>query len=135
MIRYFYFGCINDVGHYLIDLNGTQLRYVEAAIPWDCIDSVLCPGMIKWREHWIEASNGPGQVEGLASLHHKDGWTALSFWDRSVDDRYGSNSNFFINVELDWDDMIEECKATWPNIWKRFKFEIKQYIPMEELHR
>ena len=117
-VKAYYFGCVGDAGHYLHD---THLRHVRGGrdstlLPWDRIDGKLAP-------------QGPRQVEGQAVLHHKDGWTALSFWDRSVDSRGGSNSNFFFNDTLTFEVALLVAQERFPKVWERFTFDVARYDP------
>ena len=94
----------------------------------------VCP----WKDHEIDAALQPHRKgcdkhaycgcgslpEGQALVHHKDGWTALSFWDRSVDKRGGCNSNFFFEGTFDFAQMIELAKANFPTVWSRYTFQI-----------
>lgn len=106
-MKVYYFGCWSDPGHHLVNQNGNYVDHTQ--IPWQKFDNVLCPDNRK---------------EGTAKLHHKDGWTALAFWDYSVDQRSGSNSVFFVEALLSFETMLELSKALYPGIWKRIDFEV-----------
>ena len=59
--------------------NGYKMTKTDAiGVPW----SYRGDGIE--RERWFY--RGP-QTQGEALLYHKQGWTAISFWDRSVDER------------------------------------------------
>jgi hypothetical protein len=116
----YYFGCWGNAGHYLFDPDRRSTRYTDKMVPWEQIDSVLCYG------HRGPYQNGP-QVQGLALLHHRDGWTALSFWDRTVDKRGGSNSNFFVEGTLSFDEIVLVAKERFPSIWERFTFKVELF--------
>jgi hypothetical protein len=64
------------------------------------------------------------EVQGEALLHHAKGWTALAFWDRSVDSRPGSNAVFFADAYRGFDAMLADAREHWPTIFARFGFEI-----------
>lgn len=109
--RVLYFGCIGGAGHYLHDdRTRRHFRRDAQGQPWDAIDGSLCPP-------------GP-QLEGRALVHHRDGWTALAFWDRSVDHRGNSNSAFFIDATVDFPDALQAAKDAWPEVFARFTFEV-----------
>jgi len=121
-MKVFYFGCYKDHGHFMraSDANG-KLRYSTEEHefvdknPWGYeIDSGLCPKTIGY------------ETEGLSSIHQKDGWTVLSFWDRSIDSRHKSNSNFLAEGTFDFAEMLKISKEHFPEVFQRFKFEIKQ---------
>lgn len=52
--------------------------------------------------------------------------TALSFWDRTVDRRGNSSSNFFFDSHLNFDDALADAREHWPHIFERFTFEVNQ---------
>ena len=70
-----------------------------------------------------------GSLEGQAVINYKDGWTALSFWDRSIDSRPGSNSNFLAEGIFNFDEMIKLTQEKFPSVWNRFKFPIVEIKP------
>jgi hypothetical protein len=119
----YYFGCVDVAGHYMHAAKAPRSleeRRAEHDVlysnPWGTeVDSGLCP-------------SGP-EIEGRALLHHKDGWTALSFWDRSVDSRGKCNSNFLAKGTFDFEKMLELARENFPHVMKRFKFEIVQAQP------
>lgn len=113
--KMYYFGCVGQPGHFMHRPGGR--RDWDADTPWGRTpDGTLCPA-------------GGKQVEGVALIHHKDGWTALSFWDRSVDQRGGCNSNFFVAAELSFDEMVAQAKERFPQVWHRFNFDV---VPVAE---
>ena len=111
----YYFGCWGDSGHFMFNRDGeTAERNARAILPppLRVPDATLTP-------------KGP-QIQGVALLHHVEGWTAISFWDRSVDSRPGSNSTFILRGTLTWDEVIEQSRAAFPSVWARFKFEVRR---------
>jgi hypothetical protein len=123
----YYFGCLRGVGHYLHD---------PAAAGWRGYKAERNPD--GWPEAW--RSYYPGavlddaalmfgpckdQTEGVPVLHHVEGWTALAFWDRSVDKRGGSKSVFVTRGTLDCPAMIEAARAAWPQVWARYAFAVE----------
>jgi hypothetical protein len=95
-----------------------KYRFGKSPVPWDAdlLDNKLCP-------------SHSASPEGVAQLHHKDGWTALAFWDRSVDSRPGSHSTFFTEGTHDFTAMVEICKRDFPEVWARYPFEITEWVP------
>lgn len=108
----YYFGCIGDAGHYMHGPRGERReRQIFDRNPWGHgVDGGLC-------------APGP-QVQGRALLHHKDHWTALAFWDRSVDDRSGSNSVFLAEGDFDFGHMLQLAHEHFPQVFARFTFEV-----------
>lgn len=112
-MKIYYFGCIGGPGHYMFKPNGsTDWKFVDSN-PWKFqVDSRLCPA-------------GP-EAEGRALIHHKDGWTALSFWDRSVDKRGKCNSNFLAEGTFTFDEMWYFAQQYFPHVTRRFNFEVRE---------
>jgi len=120
----YYFGCWSLSGHGMYHAGGRPVRDGEHATPWGYrdLDCGLCPGINHRHKAW---QTPEVQIEGQANLTKKDGWTALSFWDRSTDHRMNSNSNFVAMGDFTFDEMIKLAKQYFPEIMGRFKFEIK----------
>lgn len=118
-MRVYYFGCWNQVGHYLKDHEGKNI--FDNDLPWERIDGVLCP------DDTIK--------QGVVKIHHKNGWTAAAFWDYSIDSRLGSNSVLFAEDLLDITDVISEFKETFPQIYDRFDFDLVEWLSPEERPR
>lgn len=118
-MRAFYFGCVGSSGHHF-HATGARQRlwprgkgYTEAfGIPWPQLDGPLAP-------------DNPNEVEGLALLHYKDGWTALSFADRSIDHRGGSHSTFIFEASLNFEAAVEAAETHFPEVVARYGFAIK----------
>jgi hypothetical protein len=128
-VRSYYFGCHGIVGHAFwtsdqrpasgkavgVNLHGPGPR---TTVPWGWdIDGELAP-------------DDPDQVEGRATVTHLDGWTAVSFWDRSVDTRKGSNSAFVFNRVLDFESAIEKSRESFPWVFDRLGFEVTEADPV-----
>jgi len=78
-MRLFYFGVWtgSDAGHYLYKPSGhLAARDEHRALPfgWHLLDGALLP------------QNGP-EIEGVIHRSVINGWTVLTFWDRSGDQR------------------------------------------------
>lgn len=109
-----YFGCIGEAGHYLWNHRGRQTTDWASIQPWgEEVDGGLAP-------------QDNGERQGEALLHHKGGWTAIAFWDRSVDSRPGSNSAFLVDREVGFDVAVTLAKTNFPAVWARFGFEVRQ---------
>jgi hypothetical protein len=52
-------------------------------------------------------------------------YNVISFWDNSVDSRPGSHSTFLILGDRSFNDALAECRKAFPEVFARFKFEIK----------
>jgi hypothetical protein len=112
----FYFGCVETTGHYWW-APGPEPCKRPALCPWVLIDLAALPLP---RDH-----RDADQNEGDGYIRRKDGWTLLGFWDRSVDDRFGSNSVFVVEEDLSANEMMAQARETFPSIWARFPFEVR----------
>lgn len=129
--RMFYFGPWDQTGHYFFAENGYSVQ--EERIPGFPfghygnripVDGCLQPGCRKDADgHWNHRGNP--EVQGEAALHHISGWTALSFWDRTVDTRYACNSTYFAEGTFSFEQMVEMAKARFSVRWNRMKFEVR----------
>ncbi len=106
-MRVYYFGCLGDKGHYYFKSGSDRYCDPPEEFPW--------PG--------YEGDGGlqphPGYKQGAAKLHHKDGWTALAWWDMTVDTRPASCSVLFVDAELDLGDMLLALLEHFPSVHKR----------------
>jgi hypothetical protein len=128
-IEAYYFGCQRQAGHHWWRPNRTGTAHDVAKIVGprvrDHIDGGFCPGAIKGNA-WDRTRP---EVEGEAALHHVDGWTVFSFWDRSVDERGACNSNFVARGTHAYPIMCAIAEAQFLDVWKRFKFEVRLVEP------
>lgn len=128
----YFFGCINGrSGHYLWRPSGVRYESIrhQGVLPWTDIDAALCPGKRPLRsrlyavvDNYVE--NGE-QVEGWAALHHRDGWTALAWWDRSVDPRYGSNAALFAPGNLTADQVLAVGREHFAGFLDRMTYQVR----------
>lgn len=115
-VECFYFGWREGGGHFLHDVRGHTVWDGRPGwiIPWQHVDGTLLrpPGA----KHW---ENPMPQVEGAAQLHHKDGWTAVAFWDRSGDQRHASNTAFFVKGLWGFEQVMEVARLRFPAVMRR----------------
>ena len=111
----YYFGCWQGAGHDLHTVTGSRISMYAVPADFPCAVTTLDGGFLPPRLP---------QVEGQGILVHLNGWTILSFWDRSVDTRPGSCSTFVLRG-------LHTCAETWalaqegfPDVWERFAFPI-----------
>jgi hypothetical protein len=129
--RMFYFGPWDGAGHYLHDERGYTAWKDERTIPWTPgeLDGKLqphFPGCAKKRPgaYPDRYCGCPSGQEGPALLHHRDGWTALAFWDRSVDTRGACNSVYIAHGDFSFEQMVEMAKARFAFRWNKMKFDV-----------
>jgi len=125
--RMFYFGPWDRAGHFLHDERGNSvLGEQRSGFPWDestsshGVDCQLQPGCYLRDGRWKHGA----EIEGQALIHHKDGWTALSFWDRSVDTRGACNSTYFAEGTFTFDEMVAMAKERFSFRWNKMNFEV-----------
>lgn len=112
-MKVFYFGCVGEYGHYMFEPPGVKRDAFTHTNPWGTkVDGGLCP------------TGGSTQEQGRALVHHKDGWTAMAFWDRSVDHRPGSCSVFLAQGTHAFEEMLRIANESFPKVTARYEFSI-----------
>ena len=103
-IEVLYFGCLREAGHYLHSKPYRRLNY--EGTPWGV---------------WLDTGLLPKgeQYDGQVFSAKKDGWTAIAFWDRSVDTRPGSNSAFLVQADIPTDELMRLAREQWPEVFSR----------------
>lgn len=114
MSAWFYFGCgqSGGAGHYLFPERGEIKDYKDPLIRRleNTFDGKLAPNP----DH--ENNLYMARVMRIPEL----GYTSLSWWDRSVDKRGGSNSIVFApSIDIGRDELLEEAKKKFPWVFKR----------------
>ncbi len=112
-----YFGCVERIGHY-------------------CYAADLGRATWRGRREWVNRLDGllpplDTTVQGVATLAYIHGFSILAFWDRSVDNRPGSNSVFLIPGRWSFEETLERARVTFPKIFDRFQFEITKHSTVE----
>ncbi len=112
-----YYGCWDEPGHFMFTESGYKVSYKEQdrCTPWKVDD--LDTGA-KLQSVHIQ------QREGKALLHHKDGWTVLSFWDRSIDTRFGSHSNYIAKGAFTFEQMVAMANIRFLSRWSKMQFPV-----------
>lgn len=124
----YWFGCPSGFrGHGMTKVGASgDPDGFERRNPWGSkIDGGLCPGAGRpaparggMESHLV------AQVEGEGLWHFKDGWSAIAFWDRSVDSRGNSNSVFIVRGSWSFKEVVEIAKRAFPDVWARFDFKV-----------
>lgn len=119
MLPVLYFGCIGaGRGHNLFKSENGHPRYQHFySTPWGRdIDTGLCP------------KPEPKQPDGVLCYRVKDGWSAIAFWDRSGDQRPGSNTVFLVNAFVPALELLELARRQWPDVFKRENFPLNNRL-------
>ena len=128
-----YFGPLKESGHFMFHEDGWQVPYskVNTICPWKDseIDGLLQPGRPDPGDRLERRTRS--KVEGEAALHHKNGWTALAFWDCTIDTRPGSCSTYITEGTLSFEEMVALAKARFPERWNKMQFEVKLFEVIE----
>jgi hypothetical protein len=107
----YYWGCWEQAGHHLWSRHPGQPPHAALprwlAQPWR---TRLDAGLL--------AAIEPGPPVQLVYAQ-LDGWTAIAWWDRTVDDRPGSNSAFLAPELLSEDEILARAQVDWPEIFVR----------------
>lgn len=122
----FYFGTYRQPGHELWapgTFDPVRVPYYRAGSKPPPF--VVASRRIPWGKTPDGTLNPKREIEGEALLHHKDGWTAIAFANRTDDTRPGSNSVFIFEGELTFDGAIEAARKHFPQVVERFNFEIR----------
>ncbi len=105
----YYFGCIKQHGHYLWNKNEGSVSPYN--FPIKKLDGGFLP---------------KNSAEGVVYLTSLAEWTIINFADFSVDERPGSHSLFLLKGTLSYEEAIEKAKKAFPQIFQRFKFELRK---------
>ncbi len=113
-MKCFYFGVSPgpNFGHYLHPVSGSRSE-AEKSLPFKVhvLDSALLPPNLPQRE-------------GVVYRSYINGYTILSFWDRSGDSRPGSNSSFIIEGIIGAVEGLDVARNRFPDVFNRIKFEL-----------
>ena len=128
-MKMYYFGPWDRPGHYLHDEHGYSRGRAEGAMPWTLgqMDGDLQPhfaNCAKTPTYPDRHCNCPCGKEGPALIHHKDGWTALAFWDRSVDKRGACCSVYLAEGAFDFDQMVALARTRFAVRWNKMSFQV-----------
>ena len=116
----YYFGCAGPdrIGHHWY-APGLIYVYRDSRPPVD-VDGTLAP--LIGRDEL---------AEGRAAYKQIDKWACVSFWDRSGDDRGGSNSTFALLGQHTFDEVLAAARVSFPQLFERFDFKIVEVRVVE----
>lgn len=116
LICYYYGVWVGDEsGHGLCSQDGRTVINNES--PWT---------IKELDTNWLhDEIGGQRQPEGIATLIHEIGWTALAFWDRSGDDRFKSRSVFVAQGTMTFAKIMVLFSKQFPEIVARPTFIIQ----------
>lgn len=122
----YFFGPWEGAGHYLFNEHGHSEWRKEKEVPWgvEIMDGGLQPHTCGSLERGQPCYRGTCAPQGIANVHHKDGWTALAFWDSSVDRRGGCVSVYLAKGDFDFTQMVEMAKTRFAKRWEKMTFDV-----------
>lgn len=112
MTTMYYFGPWDQAGHYLFT---------------ERLESIWPAKIGPWRPGFLDGGlqiNDKTQPEGVALLHHLEGWSALAFWDRTVDTRMACCSVYLADAILTFEEIVALAKEKFKVRWDKMKFEV-----------
>lgn len=116
----FYFGVWSKThgGHHLYAPGGGGVSEYSDRMPKDfpVAIHVLDTGFLPAKQP---------ETEGRATFVHINGWTIISFWDRSGDARGKCNSAFLARGLMAFEEIVSLAREKFPSVWERFTFEVK----------
>jgi hypothetical protein len=119
-IKSLFFGVGNEPGHYWWQPGARPDRNVHtvrtSGYPDGCPFGWECDGGLQPAD--------PREVQGRCRLIERDGWTAIAWWDRSVDKRMACCSTFAAEGIHRFDTMLALLKESFPWVLARAKFEL-----------
>ena len=121
-----FFGCYKHPGHYLFRRHMVSVSTLpERSLTG--FDGLLAP--MQYSDAYTNKAD-----RYVATITRLPGWgyTALSFWDNTVDTRGGSNCIFFApSLTITFDEMLKGIEVNFPEVWVRFP-KIILFQPLEE---
>lgn len=117
MSRVFFFGVLTGrgAGHYLHTPDGEIVGREKAILPVALhrLDGVWCAPVPRTTEEVWYSTSGY-DTEGQGYIHYVDGWTVISWWDRSEDSRGNCCAAFLIEGRHTWDNALNAASAAFP---------------------
>ena len=122
----YFFGPWEQAGHFLFNERGQEQWGKKSVIPWTLgqMDGGLQPHLCGREETGKPCGRGTCAPQGIASVHHKDSWTALAFWDSSVDKRGGCVSVYLARGDFDFTQIVEMAKTRFAKRWNKMPFTV-----------
>lgn len=113
-------------GHYFWLPSGRQLPNSAIPLPPALIevwpDGRWCWPVPRTREELRRRVPGDNpEIQGRAYIHAAEGWTILSWWDRSEDQRGGCCAVFFVRGYHRWSEALRRAREAFPGAFARME--------------
>lgn len=150
-MKAFFFGCWNTAGHYLF-VPGGQSAYLAGfqeedrklvrvfdghvdgglAPRWNgAKESITFEASTIWREDSIRVRRLEEMPQGHYLIHHTNGYTYMSWWDRNQGDTRGAcNSTFILEGTHDAVKMFDELCVRFPHVVENLR---KAEVPLRQV--
>lgn len=112
----YFFGCRQYAGHFLWTPKMERLGRISTLKICEALG-----GGVAYDLDAGFAPKDPKQIEGRAAVHNlKSGWTVVAWWDRSVDNRFGSNSALIMRGTHTLSEVLLAAADQFPELLPRF---------------
>lgn len=114
------------VGHYCYTPNWVRADGASPLSPWSDSWSPLGDGVVfnaLWR--------GTTQPEGTGKVRCVEGWTLLSFCDRSEDRRHGSHTSFAFQAHYTGERALAAARELFPCLVARMEAHLGRPLALE----
>jgi len=110
MKKLYYFGCIGNKGHYLWESNNSSC-YKLTDIPGLNLDLIKV----------LDGAFTPGNTreQGVYLISKVPPITIVSWWDYTIDQRTGSNSNLIAYGYSNVNEILNDAKVKFPSVMNR----------------
>lgn len=111
-MKAYFFGVISkgSPGHYLYDRHGSRVYSTkeirEMPVHLNALDALLLT---------------QPEEQGRPHIAVINGWTVLGMWDRTGDERFGSNASFIFEGVHDLEEMKFLAATDFPALWSRIQ--------------
>jgi hypothetical protein len=88
---------------------------------------VVVPTGFPWDKYGADGGMQPKgpQIEGVVRIHRKAGWTALAWWDRSMDTRPNSCSAIVIDSpDVSYEAAMQLAHEAFSWVFERINFDM-----------
>ena len=119
-----------SMGHFAFWPSGEKAK--DPTSPWGYRFNTLCDGTVIPLMTVCDRQRTERQPEGVRYHFQKDGWTLVSWWDRSGDPRHGSIAAFAMQGIYTADEAETQARRAFPGVWARIDKHLgREYKPLD----
>lgn len=108
----YYCGQRDDSGHYIWTNDGSSYPFTKSLKLFGYLDNP-------------DRFCGRCEGDAVVTLLVEPPRTVVGFREYSIDKRPGSHSTFMATGHHSYEDMIDAAKKLFPDVWARFKFQVR----------